>query len=322
MNKYPTTLIKQRRIVIAVQLGVLLFILVGLFGSYLLKPAEQNQNSVDLESVAVTKPVPNDWSSLQDVTVRAKAAYVWDVKEQRALYEKQSTASLPLASITKLMTTLLAYELISENETGSINEQALRQDGSTGFSDGEQFSLKNLSRLALIPSSNDAAFALAASVGEYLGPEAPAAQFVAGMNIRAEELGLETVSFKNPTGLDISASEPGAVGSAEDVSHLLEYILRNYPEMLEPTQLEAARVYNTTGEYHDVENTNQLVRQIPNLLASKTGYTDLAGGNLTIAFDAGFNRPIIVTVLGSTYEERFSDVMRLVTAVQEDLNRN
>ena len=83
--------------------------------------------------------------------------------------------------------------------------------------------------------------------------------------------------------------------------------------------MAAARVYSDSGNYHDAQNTNDALYLIPNLLASKTGYTDLAGGNLTIAYDAGFNRPIIVTVLGSTQQERFSDVVRLVEAVQSDL---
>jgi D-alanyl-D-alanine carboxypeptidase len=137
------------------------------------------------------------------------------------------------------------------------------------------------------------------------------------MNIRAGELGLKTLSFKNTTGLDISVSEPGAVGSARETSHLLEHILMEYPEVLEPTKRGEARVFNEDGSYYDVTNTNDALYAIPNLLASKTGYTDLAGGNLTVAFDAGFDRPIIVTVLGSTRDERFSDVLRLITAIRD-----
>ena len=89
---------------------------------------------------------------------------------------------------------------------------------------------------------------------------------------------------------------------------LLEYIYLNYPEVLRPTVSLSTRLYNQNGDYHEADNTNQVLLDIPNLLGSKTGYTDLAGGNLTIIFDAGFNRPIIVTVLGSTHSERFSDV--------------
>lgn len=310
---------RDRRIVITLQLGVLLFILLGLFGSTLLpKNKVASTETVDLNSVEVTRPAV-EVETLGDVSVRAKGAYVWDIKAQKALYNKNASDSLPLASITKLMTTMLAYELLSNETEGTITAGALMQDGSTGFSEGEHLSLKNLSRLALISSSNDAAFALATNVGAFLGDKNPSAQFVAGMNVRADELGLKTLEFKNPTGLDLNLTEPGATGSAEDVSLLMEYILKHYPEVLEPTQDSAARVYNTAGDFHDVENTNEALYAIPNILASKTGYTDLAGGNLTIAFDAGFDRPIIITVLGSTREERFSDVLRLIRATKEAL---
>ena len=159
-------------------------------------------------------------------------------------------------------------------------------------------------------------------MGAFLGSNDPAAQFVAGMNIRAEELGLSTMEFKNPTGLDVSLTEPGAVSSAKDVSLLLSYLLKNYPELIEPTTNPTTRVYSAAGIYHDAENTNNVLYRIPNLIGSKTGYTDLAGGNLTVAFDAGFNRPIVVTVLGSSRQERFTDVIALAEAVLEDISNH
>ena len=87
-----------------------------------------------------------------------------------------------------------------------------------------------------------------------------------------------------------------------------------YPEILRPTNTSATRINNTAGAYNDANNTNEVALKIPNMIGSKTGYTDLAGGNLTIAFDAGLNRPIIITVLGSTRDERFTDVFTLVRA--------
>jgi D-alanyl-D-alanine carboxypeptidase len=70
---------------------------------------------------------------------------------------------------------------------------------------------------------------------------------------------------------------------------------------------------------YSAENTNVVIDKIPNLIASKTGYTDLAGGNLVIAFDAGLNHPIIISVLGSTEKGRFSDVLQLVQATLKQL---
>jgi D-alanyl-D-alanine carboxypeptidase len=66
-------------------------------------------------------------------------------------------------------------------------------------------------------------------------------------------------------------------------------------------------------------NTNRETGKFPLLLASKTGYTDLAGGNLALAFDAGFNHPIVVVVLGSSYDGRFADAEKLVWSTLEYL---
>ena len=304
------------------QLGVLLLILGGIFGALFL-----TGNNAQLADTPPVNPIPSVVSAETDsvpqkidaIPLQATAAYVWDVKAQRALYAKNENRELPLASITKLMTALLAYELIEQDQPATVSLNAIRQEGSYGLSVGEQFDIEHLTQLALIESSNDAAYELAASVGSTLGERDGVSQFVTGMNIRADELGLESFDFKNMTGLDISATESGAVGSAQDVSFLMEYILTRYPELLVPTQKSNARIYNSAGQYHDVENTNDVVEQIPNLLGSKTGFTDLAGGNLTVAFDIGLNRPIVITVLGSTREERFNDVLKLVNAVQSSV---
>jgi D-alanyl-D-alanine carboxypeptidase len=315
----------KNRFPIVAQLGVLLVIMLFIYGSWLLQsieparettPAEANQIIIDEDEYPL---VPQN---IENVSIEATAAYVWDVNQQRPLYSKNASEALPLASITKLMTTLLAYELVAGEETLSVPLSAIRQEGNSGLTPGETLFLKNLSQLALISSSNDAAYALGANVGALLGDNDPNQQFVLAMNLKAEELGLQTLDFKNTTGLDESATTPGAIGSARDASYLMEHILRTYPELIAPTRSEASLVYNTSGEYHLANNTNTVLLDIPNILGSKTGYTDLAGGNLIVAFDAGLNRPIIITVLGSTRDARFTDVMKLVAEVQKSLSVN
>ena len=312
--------IHEQRAVIVLQLGILVAILIGIFSTvFVPTQSDQIPEVVDLQSVPLIDTASDITSTLAAVTVRAESAYVWDVNNQRFLYSKNADEVLPLASIAKLMTTLLAHELVTDDTTARISPAALQQEGSSGFVDGEIFTTEQLRELSLISSSNDAAFALAANVGQLLGESDPMSQFIAAMNIRATELGLDSLEFKNTTGLDISVSEPSAVGSAKDVSLLLAYMLENYPEIVDPTRQVSTRVYNNSGAFHDISNTNEAVNAIPNLLASKTGFTDLAGGNLTIAFDAGLNRPIIITVLGSTRNERFTDTLRLTKAIQENI---
>jgi D-alanyl-D-alanine carboxypeptidase len=91
----------------------------------------------------------------------------------------------------------------------------------------------------------------------------------------------------------------------------MEYIVTHYPDVTALTKVENTYVYNEAGEYHEVENTNEIVNKIDGLIASKTGYTELAGGNLIVAFNVGLNHPIIVAVLGSTFDDRFTDVLTL-----------
>lgn len=267
-------------------------------------------------AVALTDIESGPFEVPTDISLTADSVYVWDVVGKRVLYEKNATEVLPLASITKLMTALVAYELVEDSAKVVIPGTAAAQESASGLASGEVFNVRKLADLALIASSNDAAYSLASAVGALLGEDETTAQFVAAMNIRAEELGLSSLKFKNTTGLDLTATEAGAYGTARDVTFLMEHILTQYPTLLKSTTESSMRVYNDSGDFHDVENTNVLVGQIPNLIGSKTGYTDLAGGNLTVAFDTGFNRPVIVTVLSSSRQGRFADVAALVDAVR------
>ncbi len=250
------------------------------------------------------------------LNIVAQAAIVWDVNNQTALYKREPNKELPLASITKLMTALLSHELVKENKIMSINIDAIRQDGNQGLVAGEKIKAELLSNLALVSSSNDAAYAMAFNIGKLLGDKNPLQQFVTAMNIRAQELNLKTMRFYNPTGLDIENHKPGAVGSARDVALLTEYIIKHYPEIISDTSHEKITIYDDNGKPITVNNTNIILKKIPGLIGSKTGFTDLAGGNLMVVFDAGYNRPIIVVVLKSTYSQRFEDVLKLVNTTR------
>lgn len=328
MNDQPLHLIeteqefKKNKFPIILQLGILSIIMVGIFSTWIIQSISTVVEPEIAKEIFITETVeqtPVSRKINEDIYLIAKTAYVWDVKNQRSLYNKNANEPMPLASITKLMTALLAHELLAENELVTISLPAILQEGNSNLAEGEQLNVEQIRELALVSSSNDAAYALAANVGSLLGSQNPASQFIKGMNIRAGELGLNSLKFKSATGLDLSEVEPSAVGTARDVSFLMEYIISNYPSIISPTNQSETRVYNTEGAYHEISNTNPIVNRIPNLIGSKTGYTDLAGGNLTVAFDAGMNRPIIITVLGSTYEGRFDDVSNLVEAVQETL---
>lgn len=322
----PKKAIEKTRDTIPVkqQLGLLAVILLLIFSSALtpsfiaskFKSDNDTTNSYQPPVQQTTSDEVKERTAFTNITITGKSAYVWDVTNQRAVFKKNESEQLPLASLTKLMTALLAHELLQENDIITINDTAIRQDGASGLSSGETFDRLTLSDLTLMSSSNDGAYALAYAGGAVLTENDPANAFVQAMNIRAKEIGLSDTYFKNPTGLDISATEGGAYGTARDMAFLMEYIIKHNPTILSLTTSETVPLENTGGLVHEAENTNYYVNQIPGLIGSKTGYTDLAGGNLVVAFETGFGRPFIVAVLGSTRQERFSDVIALVNEVQ------
>lgn len=313
------------------QLGLLAVLLLLIFGGAItsllptsdVTDATPKLQEAPRDTASVITPIASDApAAFSTVTVAGTAAFVWDIGAQRTLFEKNEDDVLPLASLTKLMTALVAHEILEETDTITISAEAVRQDGPSGLTAGESFDRQDLSDMMLVSSSNDGAYALAYAAGAVLSGTDPANAFVQAMNIRAKEIGLQSTSFKNPTGLDITLEEGGAYGTARDVTFLMEYIVRNEPTILAYTKDSAHHVENTAGYAHDLENTNYYVNQIPGLIGSKTGFTDLAGGNLVIAFEAGLDRKFIIVVMGSTRQERFSDVMTLVNEVKLYLNQN
>lgn len=332
MSRFIRSKVEQvKTLPVIPQLALLLVLLLLIFaGAFHPDYLFQASTSEDIEEVRLPVTIPTGEGAADteqqkpfgDVAITAKSAYVWDVAKQRALYKKDEAESLPLASLTKLMTALVAHEILSESDTITISEEAIKQDGASGLVAGETFDRLDLSDLMLISSSNDGAYALGYAAGAVLTTDDPANAFVQAMNIRAKEIGLTSTFFKNPTGLDISVTEGGAYGSARDIAFLMEYILEEAPVILSFTNREETDIYNTDGVVHETENTNYFVNEIPGIIASKTGYTDLAGGNLVVAFEAGLNRPIIIVVLGSTRQDRFSDVIALVNEAQTYVSHN
>ncbi len=307
------------------QLIVALSILVGVLGSpYLFKLTPQLLGGATEQSKeVVAEPLSQkavDVDFFADLILEADSAYVWDVAEQRALFNKNAQAQLPLASLTKLMTAVVASEMYGESTTVPIALNAIEQEGENGFHDGDRWNAKKLLEYTLVTSSNDGAYALASAASALLTPEdtrTPEEAFIERMNTKAEEIGLSNTFFSNPTGLDTSESESGSYGSARDVAFLMEYILAHNPDILKDTTKTTEVFFDANGAAFAATNTNQFIGEIENALGSKTGYTTLAGGNLVIAFNVGLNHPIIISVLGSTRDGRFEDVEKIRERIEK-----
>ena len=285
-----------------------------------------------LNKKVVPPPVANIFA---EVNIEAKSAIVWDVVKNKELFSKNANTPLPLASLTKVVTAITTNGTIKEDQKIKITKEDLSPDGDSNLIVGDVWRTGDLRDFTLLTSSNDGAFALAAVTKTKIANDFMKeplsmsvdvrAEFIKRMNENASKIGLTNSRFFNEHGLDreeenisksVSGSETsraGAYGSAKDMAILFEYTLKNYPEILEPTRYKNLQ-FTSTEKTYSAENTNILVNKIPNLIASKTGFTDLAGGNLVIAFDAGLGHPIIISVLGSSEEGRFLDVQKLVDA--------
>jgi serine-type D-Ala-D-Ala carboxypeptidase (penicillin-binding protein 5/6) len=275
--------------------------------------------TMDTVSTEITTPHIYPEDRFSDVTVHAKAAFVFNAATGEILYEKNKNVQLPLASITKVMTSIVASEKLAGDTNITISEQDLQTEGDSGLLANEKWKLRDLLNFSMMVSSNDGARALASAVSAFnrntfYGDNIHARSFVEEMNLKAQVLGLKQTYFLNPTGLDESDTQSGGYGSAQDVAHMFAYALERAPEAMEATIKDNMWFTSTSGFEHPAINTNEALGNIPGLIAGKTGYTTLAGGNLVVAFDAGFGDPIVAVVLGSTREGRFDDMTKLVYA--------
>lgn len=259
------------------------------------------------------------------LALHAKSAYVWDVSTRRKLYSLNGEARLPLASVAKVMTALVATESLSPEEKIIITTQDILEEGDTGLIAGEVWTSANLLQFTLVASSNDGASALARASGAYLesATSTTVAEnkkiFIKKMNERARTLGLSQTSFQNESGLDLPGGMSGAYGSARDMAMLFEYVFRKHPEIFTSTASAELDFRSEAGIVHHVLNTNRDVESISGIIGSKTGYTDLAGGNLVVLVDVGVNHPVAISVLGGTLGDRERDVKQLIAATVETI---
>lgn len=247
--------------------------------------------------------------AFENVPIEAKAAIVYDVATGKVLYAKNASAQLPLASLTKLLTVYAAVSQLPPTATITIPADVTRLTPPHAFSAGQEFTLSDLARLTLTGSLNDGAAAIAENVAAR--ENRPVSDVLANA---ASALDLAQTFAINGNGLDISKTISGGYGSAYDLARLAGKLVELAPNITSATTHPEATATSTGGTAITARNTDPMVANIPRLLLSKTGYTDLADGNLALVFDAGIEHPIAVVVLGSTKTSRFTDGLKLVAA--------
>jgi D-alanyl-D-alanine carboxypeptidase (penicillin-binding protein 5/6) len=231
--------------------------------------------------------------------VDARAYVVLNPQTGEVLLARHANDRLPIASITKLMTVLVTLDRTKPSEIVTIDPDAAGVTGSTiRLRAGERLPVRDLLAAALIQSANDSAVALAEHVGG--GDGGP---FVALMNRRARELGLDDTSFAGPDGLDSS----GNYSSAWDVTRLAVEAMRK-PVVRQLVRQESA----TISGGRSLHTWNDLLGEFPGVFGVKTGHTSAAGWNEVVAV-RGNGVTIYATILGSpTRSTRNADLEDLL----------
>ncbi len=257
-----------------------------------------------------------------DLSLKAKAAYVYDINTGEVLFALNPDVQLPLASITKVPLALVVAETMPLDTIITIPRDTSPPGSIEHLGAGERWALRDVLTFTLVASSNAGAEILAEAANDAVRakyPDAPAAQATQWrMNALARELGLNRTYFLNVSGLDISESQAGAYGTARDTASLFMYAASTSHALFGGTVRDGLLLTSADRlSASSAINTNEALGSLHGLIMGKTGYTDLAGGNLAILFDVGVSHPVVAVVLGSTKEGRFEDMRRIVSATEE-----
>lgn len=248
------------------------------------------------------------------------AALVSKLGDQKPLFAYRLDSRWPLASVTKLLTAVVAYDALSPGQIITISPEAVATEGEAGgLSAGERYSVSDLVKAMLTVSSNDAAMALAQAYdkkqlgeSEYVAAINKTALFTDLMQQRARDLGMYDTYFGDPSGL--SVINQSTLG---DVAVLVEYLARQHPEILSiTTKREQTILERKSMTRRTLLNINKFAGR-SDFLGGKTGYTDEAGGNLVSLFSYQGSRYLII-VLGTT--DRFGETEKLFSWLSQRLS--
>lgn len=254
-----------------------------------------------------------DSSAFSDISIEGKAYIVYDLVDHTVIASKNESTPLPLASLTKLMTAVSSTLHKHTEEMIVVTPKSIDEGYDLGLKDKQMWKLNELLKYTLIFSSNDGAEVIADSFGSK-------DIFVNQMNTDAKILGLN-LFFTNPAGLD-EDGKIGGKGTVLEVAKLFGVARKVIPDVLDATTKKRQTVTASSGRISGVPNTNQSIENFPGAEASKTGYTDLAGGNLGVVIDVSLGHPVVIVVLGSTREGRFRDVETLYSALRKSITHN
>ncbi|MFW5718624.1 MAG: D-alanyl-D-alanine carboxypeptidase family protein [Halanaerobium sp.] len=238
--------------------------------------------------------------------IEPESAILMEAETGQVLFEKNADRVLPPASITKIMPLLIAMEKIEDGSISlddqvSISRYAESMGGSQIYlASDTQVELEKLLKAVTIASGNDASVA----IGEHIA--GTYSNFIAMMNEKAEELGMDSTNFTNSTGLPDSDH----YSTARDIS-IMARELAKYPQILEWASIWTETI-DIPGRQAMLVNTNSLINKYPSLDGLKTGHTQEAGFCLASTAEKGDVRLIAVVLKGDTLNEREEATTRML----------
>lgn len=239
-------------------------------------------------------PIRN-WD-VQIENVDAAVALVLEPVTQKVLYHKDIFDERPIASLTKLMTAMIAIEEMNLSDEVLISKNAVGTEGEAGdLVVGEKITVQNLLTMLLVVSSNDAAIALEEYYNAFRAEQDMT--FVAAMNRLAQELGLESTFFVEPTGLSVNNRS-----TAYDLARMADHVFQR-PVLREILSTQIIDAHSSDGIItHHLVNSNKLLGVLEGVLAGKTGYTEEAGESLILYVKKSNQADdyLIYVVLGSS----------------------
>ena len=253
------------------------------------------------------------YGQISNVDKFSKSSILIDQYTGRVLYEKNPYEKRPLASLSKMMTFLIAIEAINNKEVNKndiivVDKDIAKVRGSSyHLKVGEKVPLIELMKGLMIVSGNDAAVAISKHIGK------SEENFVKIMNKRAQEIGMKNTSFVNCNGLPIySLADPKKppkenISTARDIAILGKYMMDNYEK--EVTAITDMQTYTYSDRGFCKNNTNGLLSIIPEVDGIKTGYTGNAGYCLAFSMkinedDKNLENRLIGVSLGANHKNK------------------
>lgn len=248
-------------------------------------------------------------SNKSDLTPNAAGAYLIEYTSGKVIYAKNEHEKLYPASMTKMMGLLLIFEALHNGklnweDTVTTSEHAASMGGSQVFLEvNEQMSVTDMVKSICIASANDAMVAMAEKVGgTHEG-------FVAKMNDKAKELGLENTHFVNATGLH----DPNHYTTAHDMALIAQSLIKEGgDELLQITSTYDAYIRESSDNKFWLVNTNKLLKQYPGVDGLKTGFTQEAMSCITVTAKKDGLRLIAVVMKEPSSKQRNAEIKTML----------